>query len=1335
MKTFVKIFLILFLCSSLQAAIVTSVQTGDWSTGSTWDSDPAIPVNGDTVVIANGHTVTFDADQSGFANGVDLTITGTLDCETAAGDYYLMCSADVDGAGDWYIGTSTSVPLPSGTTMTVDLNGGNQIDGSGGLTLYWYCLQPTNYYITLDDGEPLGETAISVDTDVTADIWAAGDHVSIIDATTTTDAQLCTIDAGGIAAAQITIVDTGAEPDDALDSAVVANALMVLVTRNIRVIGCTTYPISEVDDSYIACEIATDNTDGIYLCDGTEFAGVLDGVRWTIRAGTNNTLSGVVTDCYQILSESGLTISGALVAGTGLYSLGSCSNVTVDSNSLFFGSGGAFTDCSSCAFNGTIKYNYYPFLTCSALFMYGTIDNCTYGLYAVDNSVLSCTFSNNTTDLRRCINGKSYNTLFGGGTEFYEYDYAGRHNASYFSSEDHDQTTNAFKAWCTGGIVTSQTASPPTGYSIYYQHTCEDTTQTKPIFRQFETTVLAGTALEVDGYLQIPNGEDMTGYAPALQIIDVFDDPLIDSTADPLDEDEIPDPDGSEVGWQAVSVIWANQGDAPRKVYVRAIAWHDGGGDDVVINSAWSVADYKDQIDTIYSVLMPLKTDVATADSTTSFTLAAGEATNDAYNNMSVMVQDADDDHWELRSITDWTSGLVITVDTAFSFTPVADDLVYIMGTSYGAPIDNDAIADAVWDEPMAGHTGEAAFGGELQTLDPNITLILADTDEIQGKLPGDYMMSSSNTLNYNDEITDIINDTVYIGTPVALDGGSATLSSMLTKMADDNGGSNFDATTDSQEAIANSIGALPSAATVADAVWDEVIADHTGETTFGGEVGGLDPNITLILADTDELQTDWADDGRLDLILDQAADPYRGYITGALYDQYFQTTGWCEPLGDDHVMMTGYTSNSFSIVSVENRDVPTLTGQLVDNTNLDGAEAMAQTDPNIVWVCCYDIDSIAKIDVTDYSNPTYLEKYTDDVNLAGPECIAVDYNDTYGWIAYVGSNSGDAITSVQLSDGTILDTVTVGNTLYHVQVTDDGDTVFATCRDDGYFVSVDVSDPESMSVLDTYESGGTTMGFDLNEDETIAYVAYYNQSYILVIDISDPSSMSKLGQTALHPFDMTSGLNTPVTVGNYVLATCHTADSVCVFEVGTPSDPNHVTYVQDTGTLNYLDDCIWFKERLYVTVRNPRLLAVLRFPFLESDNVNEIKDNTDNIVLLTTDVNDVNDAGVFTVKDGEATDYFYDGYVIMVQDVTDEHWEVRIIDGWTDSLQVTLNEDLYFTPAEGDTVYIMGWDYWGNAWDKVQAVGMTTNVVNTIDEGASAGMGATIFTGDGSDP
>jgi len=45
------------------------------------------------------------------------------------------------------------------------------------------------------------------------------------------------------------------------------------------------------------------------------------------------------------------------------------------------------------------------------------------------------------------------------------------------------------------------------------------------------------------------------------------------------------------------------------------------------------------------------------------------------------------------------------------------------------------------------------------------------------------------------------------IGTPVALDGGSADIAGMLTKMADDNGGADFEAGTDSLHEIALSSG------------------------------------------------------------------------------------------------------------------------------------------------------------------------------------------------------------------------------------------------------------------------------------------------------------------------------------------------------------------------------------------------------------------------------------------------------------------------------------------------------------------------------------------------
>ena len=72
---------------------------------------------------------------------------------------------------------------------------------------------------------------------------------------------------------------------------------------------------------------------------------------------------------------------------------------------------------------------------------------------------------------------------------------------------------------------------------------------------------------------------------------------------------------------------------------------------------------------------------------------------------------------------------------------------------------------------------------------------------------------------------------------------------------------------------------ALPTAATIADAVWDEVLSGHVGATTVGKAV-------TDILADTDELQVDWVNGGRLDLLLDGASAPTAAAVADAVWDE-----------------------------------------------------------------------------------------------------------------------------------------------------------------------------------------------------------------------------------------------------------------------------------------------------------------------------------------------------------------------------------------------------------------------------------------------------------------
>ena len=94
-------------------ATITSTASGLWSSTDTWDTG-TVPVDNDVVVIATGHTVEFDVDTSGFANGIDgLTITGTLSLTRSAGTYYMKIKAakSITGAGTFDCGTLLS-PIP-----------------------------------------------------------------------------------------------------------------------------------------------------------------------------------------------------------------------------------------------------------------------------------------------------------------------------------------------------------------------------------------------------------------------------------------------------------------------------------------------------------------------------------------------------------------------------------------------------------------------------------------------------------------------------------------------------------------------------------------------------------------------------------------------------------------------------------------------------------------------------------------------------------------------------------------------------------------------------------------------------------------------------------------------------------------------------------------------------------------------------------------------------------------------------------------------------------------------------------------------------------------------
>lgn len=216
-------------------------------------------------------------------------------------------------------------------------------------------------------------------------------------------------------------------------------------------------------------------------------------------------------------------------------------------------------------------------------------------------------------------------------------------------------------------------------------------------------------------------------------------------------------------------------------------------------------------------------------------------------------------------------------------------------------------VADAVWDEPIASHADSGSTGEALAAAggagDPWITA-----------LPGAYGAGTAGNIlgnNLNATVSSRLASASYTapldaaGTRSAIGLASANLDTQLDALptAAENADAVWDedatghqtqgtfgqavgdpgSDSDSIWALANtnldaavstrlataSYTTPPTVGAIADQVWDEATAGHTTSGTFGEQVK---TDIDAILVDTAELQTDWADGGRLDVILDARA-------------------------------------------------------------------------------------------------------------------------------------------------------------------------------------------------------------------------------------------------------------------------------------------------------------------------------------------------------------------------------------------------------------------------------------------------------------------------------
>lgn len=132
-------------------------------------------------------------------------------------------------------------------------------------------------------------------------------------------------------------------------------------------------------------------------------------------------------------------------------------------------------------------------------------------------------------------------------------------------------------------------------------------------------------------------------------------------------------------------------------------------------------------------------TTIATLASQTSFTLTAGSADDDAYNGALVVVTDASTSTQKaVGQVSDYTGStrtVTLSADPGIFTMAVGDSIAIVAVGQATASVDTAAIADAVWDEALSGHTTAGSAGKAVADIETDATAILADTADMQPKI------------------------------------------------------------------------------------------------------------------------------------------------------------------------------------------------------------------------------------------------------------------------------------------------------------------------------------------------------------------------------------------------------------------------------------------------------------------------------------------------------------------------------------------------------------------------------------------------------------------------
>jgi hypothetical protein len=217
--------------------------TDNWSTAAAWGG--AIPVDGDSFIIAAGKTCYMDVSQSAMATGMIAgTINGTLSGPNGAGTGYLKMDGvathdiTIASGGSLIHGASESAQAPANSIFKIWLGDRSEINCSyNNAAIKLNATWPAHRHVRLASDASNGASAVIVDQTnavLQADGWQVGDYIVAVKncTSTTPTVQMFTLTSWG-GGSTINLSGT-------LSAAYITGCYLINITSNIQILTART---------------------------------------------------------------------------------------------------------------------------------------------------------------------------------------------------------------------------------------------------------------------------------------------------------------------------------------------------------------------------------------------------------------------------------------------------------------------------------------------------------------------------------------------------------------------------------------------------------------------------------------------------------------------------------------------------------------------------------------------------------------------------------------------------------------------------------------------------------------------------------------------------------------------------------------------------------------------------------------------------------------------------------------------------------------------------------------------------------------------------------------